>query len=105
MVDGMKNGAIIVDLAAETGGNCELTEAGKTIDYDNKLIIGPLNLASQAPVHASEMYAKNCFNLLELMIKENEINLDFEDEVLAGCLLTYQGELKHEGVKQLIGEA
>ncbi len=105
MVDGMKNGAIIVDLAAETGGNCELTQAGSTVEYDNKLIIGPLNLASQAPVHASEMYAKNCFNLLELMIKENEINLDFEDDVLAGCLLTYQGELKHEGVKQLIGEA
>ena len=105
MVKGMKRGAIIVDLAAETGGNCEQTKPGKTVKSGGVSIVGPLNLASQAPVQASEMYAKNCYNLLELMIKEGEIALDFEDEVLAGSLLTHQGELKHERVKQLLGEA
>jgi NAD(P) transhydrogenase subunit alpha len=104
MVDGMKNGAVIIDLAAETGGNCELTEPGKTINYNGKIIDGPLNLASQTPVHASEMYAKNCYNLLELLVKDGQINLDFEDDVITGALLTHDGELKHPGVKQLLGE-
>ncbi len=105
MVKGMKRGAIIVDLAAETGGNCEQTKPGKTVKSGGVIIVGPLNLASQAPVQASQMYAKNCYNLLELMIKDGEINLDFEDEVLAGSLLTFDGELKHQRVKQLLGEA
>jgi NAD(P) transhydrogenase subunit alpha len=105
MVKGMKRGAVIIDLAAETGGNCELTKPGKTVSHQGVVIEGPLNLASQAPVQASEMYAKNCYNLLELMVKDGEILLDFEDEVLAGSLLTHEGELKHERVKQMMGDA
>jgi NAD(P) transhydrogenase subunit alpha len=105
MVKGMKRGAVIIDLAAETGGNCELTKLGKTVSHQGVVIEGPLNLASQAPVQASEMYAKNCYNLLELMVKDGEILLDFEDEVLAGSLLTHKGELKHERVKQMMGDA
>jgi len=104
MVKGMKRGAVIIDLAAETGGNCELTKPGKTVSHQGVVIEGPLNLASQAPVQASEMYAKNCYNLLELMVKDGEIVLDFEDEVLAGSLLTHEGELKHERVKQIMGD-
>ena len=104
MVKGMKRGAVIIDLAAETGGNCELTKPGKTVSHQGVVIEGPLNLASQAPVQASEMYAKNCYNLLELMVKDGEILLDFEDEVLAGSLLTHEGELKHERVKQMMGD-
>jgi len=104
MVKGMKRGAVIIDLAAETGGNCELTKPGKTVSHQGVVIEGPLNLASQAPVQASEMYAKNCYNLLELMVKDGEILLDFEDEVLAGSLLTHEGELKHERVKQIMGD-
>jgi len=106
MVDGMKPGAVIVDLAAETGGNCELTEAGKTIHYEEKILHGPLNIASEAAFHASEMYAKNLFNLLSLMIEEGELKIDFDDDVIKGCLLTHDGNITHPATAKLIeGEA
>ncbi|MDQ7016232.1 MAG: Re/Si-specific NAD(P)(+) transhydrogenase subunit alpha [Gammaproteobacteria bacterium] len=106
MVDGMKPGAVIVDLAAETGGNCELTEAGKTIHYKSKILHGPLNIASEAPFHASEMYAKNLLNLLTLMIEEGELKIDFDDDVIKGCLLTHEGKITHPPTATLIeGEA
>lgn len=104
MVENMMPGAVIVDMAADTGGNCELTEAGQTIKTDNGITIaGPSNIPSQSPVHASEMYAKNLFNLLNLMIEEGELKPDWEDEVLAGSCLTRDGEIKHEHVKSIIG--
>jgi len=102
MVDGMKPGAVIVDLAAETGGNCELTEAGKTIHYQEKILHGPLNIASEAAFHASEMYAKNLLNLLTLMIEEGELKIDFDDEVIKGCLLTHDGNITHPATAKLI---
>jgi len=102
MVDGMKPGAVIVDLAAETGGNCELTEAGKTIHYEEKILHGPLNIASEAAFHASEMYAKNLFNLLSLMIEEGELKIDFDDDVIKGCLLTHDGNITHPATAKLI---
>ena len=98
MVANMKVGAVIVDLAAEGGGNCELSEPGKTVDYDCCVTIhAPLNVPSQVPVHASEMYSKNLFNLVSPFIKEGgELELDWEDEVIANCALTHDGEIKSE---------
>ena len=94
-------GAVIVDLASEGGGNCELTKPGETLDYMGRVTIhGPLNVPSQLPVHASEMYSKNLFNLVSPFIsEEGELTLDFEDEVIAGCVLTHGGEIKAEQFK------
>ncbi|GAB3360994.1 NAD(P) transhydrogenase subunit alpha [Lysobacter tyrosinilyticus] len=84
MVAGMKPGSVIVDLAAETGGNCELTRPGETYDSDNGVAIaGPLNLASMGAVHASEMYARNLFNFVSLFVKDGAIAFDWNDELLA----------------------
>ncbi|MBS0571482.1 MAG: Re/Si-specific NAD(P)(+) transhydrogenase subunit alpha [Proteobacteria bacterium] len=103
MVEGMKAGAVIVDIAAETGGNCELTEAGKTIVSTNGVsVIGPVNLAATAPIHASELYAKNLYNFLELSLKDGALTLDWEDELIAKTCVTHAGEIKHEATKQLV---
>ena len=93
MVQDMKPGSVIVDLAAETGGNCELTEAGVTAKKFDVNIVGPLNLASQLSNHASQLYAKNILTLLNLLIKEGELNLDFEDEIIKGTTITHDGEI------------
>jgi NAD(P) transhydrogenase subunit alpha len=93
MVAGMKPGSVIVDLAAETGGNCESTRPGETIDVGGVTIAGPLNLASMGALHASEMYARNVFNFLALMIdKEGALKLDWDDELIAKTCLTHAGE-------------
>jgi len=98
MVSDMKVGAVIVDLASEGGGNCELTQPGETVNFENRVTIhGPLNVASQTPVHASEMYARNLFNILSPFISEGgELNLDWEDEVIAKTALTHEGQIKSE---------
>ncbi len=83
MVAGMKPGSVIVDLAAETGGNCELTQPGQTIDHDGVLVAGPLNLASSGALHASEMYARNVFNFVSLLLKGGALVFDWNDELLA----------------------
>jgi NAD(P) transhydrogenase subunit alpha len=83
MVDGMKPGSVIVDLAAETGGNCELTRPGETIEHRGVAIAGPLNLASMGALHASEMYARNVFNFVSLLLKEGALAFDWDDELLA----------------------
>jgi len=93
MVEGMKHGSVIVDLAAESGGNCVLTEPGITLAHNGVLIDGPLNLASTAATHASEMYAQNLCKLLELVVENENVKIDREDEVVAGTLLTHRGEL------------
>lgn len=100
MVEDMKPGSVIVDLAAESGGNCELTRPGETVNHNGVLINGPLNLPSRAPLHASEMYAKNIQNLFALLINEaGELNINTEDEVIAGCLLAHGGAIVHEKFK------
>ena len=105
-VRNMKPGSVIVDLAAETGGNCDLTEPGETVVKHDVTIVGPLNLPSSMPDHASQLYAKNVQNLIELMVSdEGELRLDFEDEVLAGACITRDGEIVHEGAKQATGAA
>ncbi len=96
MVEAMKPGAVIVDLAAESGGNCELTQPGKTIEHHDVIIHGPLNIPSLIPVHATEMYAKNLYNFLSPMIKDGQLQLDWNDEVIRESVLTHEGEIKHE---------
>jgi len=102
MVDRMKPGSVIVDLAAESGGNCELTVAGKTIDHNGVLIHGPENVPSMLSVNASEMYAKNLQNLLELMIVDAELKPDWEDEILAGSSLTRDQQILHAPTRNLV---
>ena len=102
MIARMKPGAVVVDMAAETGGNVEGTVAGEKVWINDVLIIGPVNIPSCMPVHASEMYAKNLFNFISPFIKDGALALDWEDEVMAGACLTHAGEVRHAGVKQVL---
>jgi len=104
-IEGMKAGAVIIDLAAEGGGNCTLTQPGKTITHGDVIIHAPLDVASQVPVHASEMYSKNLFNFIQLLIDENgEYAPSFEDEIVIGALLTKDGEVMHEKTVELLNK-
>jgi NAD(P) transhydrogenase subunit alpha len=102
-VRNMSPGSVIVDLAAESGGNCELTEPGETVVREDVTIVGPLGLASRMADHASSLYARNVQSLLELMVKEGELELDFDDEVLAGACITRDGQIVHEGARAAAG--
>ena len=93
-VAGMKSGSVIVDLAAEAGGNCELTDPGKTIEKHGVTILGPLNLPSTVPVHASQLYSRNVTELLKLLVKDGKLNLDFNDEIIKATCVTHGGEVK-----------
>ncbi|HEX6733530.1 MAG TPA: NAD(P) transhydrogenase subunit alpha [Azonexus sp.] len=105
MVARMKYGAIIVDMAAETGGNCELTQPGEHVIANDVNIHGPLNLPSRMPTHASELYAKNIYNFLSPWIKDGALQFDWSDEIVAGTLLCKDGATVHATVKQVMGEA
>jgi NAD(P) transhydrogenase subunit alpha len=94
MVEGMKPGALIVDLAAEGGGNCELTRAGERVEHADVVILGPVNLPAGAPLHASEMYARNIHNFVELLVKDGALQPDFEDELVAKCCVSHGGETR-----------
>jgi len=104
MVGRMKYGAIIVDMAAESGGNCELTQPGEHVIANDVNIHGPLNLPSRMPTHASELYAKNLYNFLSPWIKDGQLNIDWDDEVVAGTVLCRDGATVHATVKQVMGE-
>jgi len=93
-VRGMKPGAVIVDLAAETGGNCEVTEPGKDVRRDGVVILGPLNLPSTVPLHASQMYARNIASFLMHVVREGRLNLDFSDEIIRETCVTHAGEIR-----------
>jgi NAD(P) transhydrogenase subunit alpha len=99
-VERMKPGSVIIDVAAEQGGNCELTKAGETVTHGGVQIVGPVNLPATLPYHASEMYSRNLFNLLKPAIPKGELAIDWSDEVFAGAVLTYDGEIKHEATRQ-----
>jgi NAD(P) transhydrogenase subunit alpha len=105
MVRGMQPGSVIVDLAAERGGNCELTRAGETVDEDGVAILGPTNLPATVPFHASQMYAKNVATFLLNMVKEGKLNIDLEDEIVSGTLVTKDGEVVHQQVREALGLA
>ncbi|MDR1767239.1 MAG: NAD(P) transhydrogenase subunit alpha [Propionibacteriaceae bacterium] len=103
MVAGMKPGAVVVDMLAENGGNVEGTVAGKDVQVGPAHIVGPVNLPSRMPVHASEMFSKNLLNFTNLLLSDGVLKLDWDDEVLAGTCLTHDGEVKHPMVKQVLG--
>lgn len=103
MVSGMRPGSVIVDLAAESGGNCELTKAGETVVKDGVRILGPVNVASSLAYHASQMYAKNISNLVLLMVKDEKLEINLEDEILKDTLVTDDGKVVNERVKESLG--
>jgi NAD(P) transhydrogenase subunit alpha len=101
----MKPGSVVVDLAGEAGGNCELTKPGETIVAHDVKIVAPLNLASTMAEHASQLYARNIQSLLELMTGEDgALSLDFDDEIIAGACVTRDGEIVHAGAKAAAGQ-
>jgi NAD(P) transhydrogenase subunit alpha len=97
-VRGMRPGSVIVDLAAELGGNCEATEPGETVVRDRVTIVGLTNLPATMPTHASQMYARNVFAFLSNMLEEGELRLDFEDEIVRGTCVTHEGRVLKEPV-------
>lgn len=102
MVRGMKQGAVIVDMAADAGGNVAGSLPGKTVVVHGVSIVGAVNLPSRMPVHASEMYARNLFNFISPFIKDGELQLDWNDEILAGSVFTHEGQIRHEGAKKVL---
>lgn len=104
-VSKMAPGSVIVDLAAERGGNCELTKAGEKVVVNGVTILGPLNLPAEAPYHASQMYAKNIITFLLNMVKDKQISINCEDEIVRDTLLVRDGQVVNSRVQQLLGTA
>jgi NAD(P) transhydrogenase subunit alpha len=105
MVKRMRPGSVVVDLAAESGGNVELTEAGRDVEINGVTIIGQRNVPSTMPLHTSMLYARNVANLLLHLVKDGAVNLDFEDEITKGACVTHAGEIVSERAKQLLAAA
>lgn len=105
MVDAMRPGSVVVDLAAESGGNCEGTRAGEDVQRNGVSILGPIELAATLPYHASQMYSRNVLALLQHLVKDGELNLDLEDEITKGCLVTHGGEVVHERARAAVAGA
>jgi NAD(P) transhydrogenase subunit alpha len=105
-VEGMRAGSVIVDLAGESGGNCELTKPGEVSVAHDVTIVSPLNLPSEMPEHASALYARNVLALLELMLDESgELALNFDDEIIAGACIVRDGEIVNEAARALVAAA
>ncbi|NQU66391.1 MAG: Re/Si-specific NAD(P)(+) transhydrogenase subunit alpha [Candidatus Marinimicrobia bacterium] len=102
MVDGMKPGSVIMDLAAENGGNCSLTKPDEVIHHNGVVIDGTVNIAGSMPVHASQLYAKNISAFITYMCPEGLLNLDMEDEIVSGAMFTHDGNVTHELTKQAL---
>jgi len=100
MVDDMQAGSVIVDIAAEQGGNCELTKAGETVNHNGVLILGPLNIPSKLAYHASKLYSKNLMSLLNLLLEDGKPNFNFDDEIIINATVTHEGELISPFVKE-----
>ncbi len=103
MVAQMKPGSVIVDLAAEQGGNCACTDPGKDIVWNGVTIIGPINLPSSMPVHASQLYAKNLTSLMQLLInKDKALQVNFGDDIVDAATITHAGEIRNQRVKEAL---
>ncbi|MGB7932295.1 MAG: NAD(P) transhydrogenase subunit alpha [Gammaproteobacteria bacterium] len=102
MVEVMKPGSVIIDTAAYSGGNCELTQPGHRIEHNCVIIYGPLNVPAMLPVHASEMFAKNLVNFLPLIVRDGEIRPDWDDEIVAGSVMTHAGEIRHPQTREFV---
>ncbi len=114
MVESLKPGSVIVDLAAESGGNCELTQPGETLKHNRVTIIGPVNLPSAMPIHASQLLSRNMYNLIGHITedrsedkdrKDPHLALDFEDEIIAATCIAHDGEIRHEATREALQEA
>jgi len=103
MVEGMQRGSVVVDLAAERGGNCELTVPGERVDHNGVLILGPLNIPAAVPYHASQMYSKNITTFLLHLVKDGELVVDLDDEIAKGTLITRDGAVVHQRVLEAQG--
>ncbi len=103
MVEAMRRGSIVVDLAAESGGNCEVTQAGKTVDHQGVTVLGPENITSTLPRDASQLIAKNIATFLLHLTEEGEVRIDAEDEITRGTLVAYNGEVVHARVREALG--
>jgi len=110
MVESMKPGSVIVDLAAESGGNCELTEPGETVKHNEVTIVGPVNLPSAMPIHASQLYSRNMYNLIGHITEDNDekdlhLELDFEDEIISETCIAHDGEVRKEAIREALGQS
>jgi H+-translocating NAD(P) transhydrogenase subunit alpha len=94
----MRPGSVIVDLAAEAGGNCALTEPGQTVERERVTIVGELNVPSTMPLHASQMYSRNVMSFVALLVREGELVVDFEDEIVRETCVTHEGRVVKEPV-------
>ena len=103
MVAAMAPGSVIIDLAAESGGNCTVTRANETVHHHGVTILGPVNLESTVPFHASQMYAKNLTTFLKYLVKDGKVQIDRKDEIVAGTLLTQGGEVVHPKIRERLG--
>ena len=105
MVDVMGPGSVVVDLAAEQGGNCALTISGESRLYNGVTIIGMANASPSMPTHASLMYSRNVLSLLQLLAKDGSLQPDFNDEIVNAVYVTSDGEIRHEGVRAMLAES
>jgi NAD(P) transhydrogenase subunit alpha len=104
MVEGMKPGSVIIDLASENGGNCELTHMGELIEHNGVKIDGTLNFPASIQIHASQLYAKNISTFLTYMVKDGHLNLNLDDEIISGAMFTHNGKVTHELTSKALGE-
>ena len=102
MVEDMKKGSVIMDLASENGGNCELTKKDEIIDHNGVIIDGTSNFPATMSVHASQLYAKNISSFVNYMIKEGDLNLDLEDEIISGAMFTHKGKITHQPTHKMV---
>jgi H+-translocating NAD(P) transhydrogenase subunit alpha len=105
MVRGMRRGSVIVDLAADTGGNCELTELDRIVEVNGVFVDGTGNVASTIPLHASQLYARNVANLFLHLYRDGKVEVDFEDEITRGACVTHGGEIVHQRARELMKAA
>jgi NAD(P) transhydrogenase subunit alpha len=103
-VSAMRPGSVIVDLAASTGGNCAVTKAGETIDYNGVTIMGPLNMPSTVPLHSSQLYSRNLTSFLALIIDKGALKIDMADEILKGACVAFEGGNVHPKVAAALGQ-
>jgi len=104
MAEHLRPGSVVVDLAAEKGGNCELTRAGEIVEHQGITVLGPENLPSEAAFHASQMYSKNVATFVELLVKDGNLALDLDDEIVKGTLVTHEGSVVHPAVLKALGQ-
>jgi len=106
MVEAMPPGSVVIDLAADAGGNCELTEPGSTVQHGQVRVVGPRDIPSGMPIHASQLYSRNVVNLISHLVDDDgELQLDFDDEITAGAVVSHGGEVRHDGAREALGQS